>query len=44
MQKDTSGPLNKGGIADIPLLRALLGIPHKSLEPSFWEIMAILFY
>ena len=35
----TSGLLNRGGIADLPLLRALLAIPQKSREPSFWEIM-----
>ena len=33
----TSGPLNIGSIADIPLLRALLAIRQKSREPSFWE-------
>ena len=35
----TSGLLNRGGIADLPLLRGLLAIPQKSREPSFWEIM-----
>ena len=35
----TSGPLNRGGIADLPLLRTLLAIRHKSREPSFWEVM-----
>ena len=35
----TSGLLNRGGIADLPLLRALLAIPQKSREQSFWEIM-----
>ena len=29
--------LNKGGIADLPLLRTLLAIRQKSQEPSFWE-------
>ena len=33
------GPLNRGGIADLPLLRTLLGICQKSREPSFWEVM-----
>ena len=31
----TSRPLNRGGIADLPLLRALLAIYQKSREPSF---------
>ena len=35
----TSGPLNKGGIADLPLFRALLAIRQKSREPSLWEVM-----
>ena len=34
-EKNTSGPLNRGGIADLPLLRILLAIRHKSREPSF---------
>ena len=34
----TSGPLNRGDIADLPLLRTLLAI-HKSREPSFWKVM-----
>ena len=32
-------PLNKGGIADLPLLRTLLEIRQKSREPSFLEMM-----
>ena len=36
---NTSGPLNREGIADIPLLRTLLAIRQKSREPSFWEVM-----
>ena len=36
---NTSGPLNRGGIADLPLLRTLLAIRQKSWEPSFWEVM-----
>ena len=32
---NTSGPLNRGGIADIPLLRTLLAICQKSRELSF---------
>ena len=35
----TFGPLNRGGIADLPLLRTLLAIRQKSREPSFWEVM-----
>ena len=33
------GPLNRGGIADLPLLRRLLAIRQKSREPNFWEVM-----
>ena len=29
-QDNTSGPLNRGGIADLPLLRTLLAIHQKS--------------
>ena len=36
---NTSGPLNRGSIADLPLLRTLLAIHQKSQEPSFWEVM-----
>ena len=39
MQKRTPGLLNRGAIADLPLLRALLAIHQKSREPSFWEVM-----
>ena len=35
----TSGPLNRGGIVDLSLLRKLLAICQKSWEPSFWEKM-----
>ena len=35
----TSGPLNTGGLADLPLLRTLLAICQKSREPSLWEVM-----
>ena len=38
-EDNTSGPLNRGGIADLTLLRTLLAIRQKSREPSFWEIM-----
>ena len=36
---NTSSPLNRGGIADLPFLRTLLAIRQKSREPSFWEVM-----
>ena len=38
-EDNTSGPLNRGGIADLPLLRTLLAICQKSREPSFCEVM-----
>ena len=38
-EDNTSGWLNRGGIADLPLLRTLLAICQKSQEPSFWEVM-----
>ena len=38
-EDNTSGPLNRGGIADLPLLRTLLAIRQKSQEPNFWEVM-----
>ena len=38
-ENNTSGPLNRGGIVDLPLLRTLLAICQKSQEPSFWEVM-----
>ena len=38
-EDNTSGLLNRGGIADLPLLRTLLAILQKSREPSFWEVM-----
>ena len=38
-EDNTSGPLNRGGIADSPFLRTLLAIHQKSQEPSFWEVM-----
>ena len=39
MQKSTSGLLNRGGIADLLLLRTLLAIHQNSQEPSFWKVM-----
>ena len=38
-EDNTSCPLNRGGIADLPLLRTRLAIHQKSREPSFWEVM-----
>ena len=38
-EDSTSGPLNRGGIADLPLLRTLFAIRQKPREPSFWEVM-----
>ena len=38
-EDNTSGSLNRGGIADLPLLRTLLAIYQKSREPGFWEVM-----
>ena len=38
-EDNTSGPLNRGGIADLPLLRTQLAICQKFREPSFWELM-----
>ena len=35
-EDNTSGLLNRRGIADLPLLRTLLAICQKSREPSFW--------
>ena len=38
-EDNTSSPLNRGGIADLPLLRTLLAIRQKSHKPSFREVM-----
>ena len=38
-EDNTSDLLNRGGIADLPLLRTVLAICQKSREPSFWEVM-----
>ena len=38
-EDNTSGPLNRRGIADLPLLRTLLAIHEKSKESSVWEAM-----
>ena len=39
VEDNTSSALNRGRMADLPLLRTLLKIHHKSLEPNFWEVM-----
>ena len=36
---NTSGLLNRGGKADLPLLKTLLAIREKCVEPRFWEVM-----
>ena len=38
-EDNTSSLLNRGGIADLPLLRTLLAIHQKSREPSFLGVM-----
>ena len=38
-EDSTYGPLNRGGIVDLPLLRTLLAIRQKSREPSFSEVI-----
>ena len=38
-EDNTSKPLNRGGIADLSLLRTLLAIRQKYRERSFWEVM-----
>ena len=38
-EDNTSASLNRGGIADLPLLRTLLAIRQKSRMPSFWKVM-----
>ena len=38
-EENTSRPLNRGGITDLPLLRTLMAIRQKSREQSFWEVM-----
>ena len=35
----TSRLLNRGGVADLPLLRMLMAIHQKSRKASFWEVM-----
>ena len=38
-ENNTSGLLNRGGIADLPLLRTLLAICQNSQEATLWEVM-----
>ena len=38
-EDNTSGPLHREGIADLPYLRTLLAIHQKSHKPDFWEVM-----
>ena len=38
-EDNTSGPLNRGSIEDIPSLRTLLAIQQKFQGPNFWEVM-----
>ena len=38
VEGNTSGSLNRGVIADLPLMRALLAFRQKSRGPSFWEV------
>ena len=42
-EDNTSDPLNRGGMVDLPLLRTLLAFRQKSQEPSFWEVMDFCF-
>ena len=43
-EENTSGSLNRGGIADLPLLRTVLEIFQTSREPSLWEVVDSLVY
>ena len=38
-EDNNSRPLNRGGTADLPLLRTLSAIRQKSWKPSFWEVI-----
>ena len=38
-EDSTFGPMNRGDIADLPLLRTLLAIRQKSRAPTFWEVI-----
>ena len=37
-EDNTPRLLNRGGIADLPLLRTLLAVCQKFREPSFWKV------
>ena len=39
LEDNTSGPLNREAIADLPLLRTLLAVLQKSQESSFLELI-----
>ena len=39
VEDKTSGLLNRGGVAILPLSRTLLAICQKFQESSFWEVM-----
>ena len=39
VEDNTFRLLNRGSIADLPLLRTLLVIHQNSQEPNFWELM-----
>ena len=41
-EDNTSSLFNRGGIADLPLLRTLLAICQKSQEPGFCDVMDFL--
>ena len=38
-EDNTSGSLNRGGIANLPLLKTLLAICQKCQESRFWEVI-----
>ena len=38
-EDNTTGPLNRGGIADLPLMRTQLAIRQKSRQSNFCEVM-----
>ena len=38
-ENNTSGPLHRRGISNLPLLRTLLAIHQKSRKPSFSKVM-----
>ena len=37
-EDNISGSLNRGGIADLPLLKTLLAIHQNSREQNFWQV------